>query len=103
MTTNQWRRTLSVMRAASSGIATVFSLGRRIGTRVNGSSSLFLLYLSQPQLVLQSRHDLTRMMIIKSSEFVAAQPSRASPALDRGDVDLESLLDHAGDQATHRR
>ena len=57
-----------------------------------------LLFPSQPQLVLQSRHDFTRTMIIKPSNLVASQPSCAAAALHQRIVDVEVLLDRARDQ-----
>src|SRR5205823_3023604 len=64
----------------------------------NGKITLILLFPSQPQLVLQSRHDFTRTMVIKPSDLVAAQPSCTAAASHQRIVDVEVLLDRARDQ-----
>ena len=74
-------------------------------SRVKGSSprkseitgTLVLLFLSQPQLVLQLRQDLTRTMMIKPRRLVASQPARAAAPLHRPMVDVEVLLDRTSD------
>src|SRR4051812_16469112 len=67
------------------------------------TNSVVLLYASQPQLVLQSWHDLTRMMGREPSDLDSSQPPGAAPALYRRIVDLQMLLDRTRDQLTHLR
>src|SRR4051794_31127589 len=64
---------------------------------------LILLFRLQLQLVLQSRHDLTRAMVIEPRGLVAAQPPGTPTALDRRIVDAQVLLDRSREQLTQLR